>query len=114
MKILLDQDISYRLVNKLSSIFSEVQHVKSCNLLDVKDLTIWNYAKTHSYSVVTFDSDFYDFSLLYGHPPKVIWIRTFDQTSTNIEKLLTNFQLSIQQFLQEDDENSCLEILDQH
>ena len=60
----------------------------------------------------TFDSDFYDFSLLYGHPPKIIWLRTFNQSTNNIEVLLTKFIEQIKEFLDDNDDNSCLEILD--
>ena len=114
MKILLDQNISFRLVQKLNSVFPVIRHVKDFDLIDVKDITIWNYAKSANYSIVTFDSDFYDFSVLYGHPPKIIWIRTYNQTSSNIERIFNQFQVSIHQFLSDEDENSCLEILDQH
>ena len=39
-------------------------------------------------SLVTFDTDFYDLSLLLGNPPKIVWIRTFNQTTKNIELIL--------------------------
>ena len=34
------------------------------------DKQIWEYAKEHDFTIVTFDGDFYDFSLVWGHPPK--------------------------------------------
>jgi len=52
--------------------------------------------------------------LLYGHPPKIIWLRTFNQTSKNIEVMLNNFKYQIKEFLNENDDNSCLEILDKN
>ena len=77
-----------------------------------KDLEIWNYARNCNFTIISFDSDFYDFSLLYGHPPKIIWLRTFNQSTNNIEVLLTKFIEQIKEFLDDNDDNSCLEILD--
>jgi len=114
MKILLDQNISFKLVNKIKEIFEVVNHVKDFGLLDTKDIEIWNFAKNNNFSIISFDSDFFDLSLLYGHPPKIIWLRTFNQTSKNIEIMLNNFNCQIKEFLNKDDDNSCLEILDKN
>ncbi|MFN5442841.1 MAG: DUF5615 family PIN-like protein [Crocinitomicaceae bacterium] len=114
MKILLDQNISFKLVNKIKEIFDVVNHVKDFGLLDTKDIEIWNFAKNNNFSIISFDSDFFDLSLLYGHPPKIIWLRTFNQTSKNIEVMLNNFKYQIKEFLNENDDNSCLEILDKN
>ena len=114
MKILLDQNISFKLVNKIKEIFDVVNHIKDFGLLDTKDIEIWNFAKNNNFSIISFDSDFFDLSLLYGHPPKIIWLRTFNQTSKNIEVMLNNFKYQIKEFLNENDDNSCLEILDKN
>jgi predicted nuclease of predicted toxin-antitoxin system len=114
MRILLDQNLSFKLANKLKPIFGDVFHIKDFDLLNTKDSVIWQFAKTNNYSIISFDSDFYDISILNGYPPKIIWIRTFDQTSKNIEAILINFQKQIIQFLSENDDNSCLEILDKN
>jgi len=45
------------------------------------DAHIWEYAATHDFTIVTQDSDFSERVALYGHPPKVIWLRT-GNTST--------------------------------
>ena len=112
MKILLDQNISFKLVPKLKVLFDDVFHVNDFNLINSKDLEIWNYARNCNFTIISFDSDFYDFSLLYGHPPKIIWLRTFNQSTNNIEVLLTKFIEQIKEFLDDNDDNSCLEILD--
>jgi predicted nuclease of predicted toxin-antitoxin system len=112
MKILLDQNISFKLVPKLKELFNDVFHVNDFNLIDSKDLEIWNYARNGNFSIISFDSDFYDFSLLYGYPLKIIWLRTFNQSTKNIEVLLAKFKEQIKEFLDDNDDNSCLEILD--
>ncbi len=76
MKLLLDENLSRRLVDPLSAIFEEVQHVVLCGLMHLDDQTIWHYAGRQGLIVVTKDGDFADLSLLRGHPPKVIWLKS--------------------------------------
>jgi len=75
VKILFDQNISFRLVNLLKTTFEQVDHVKSLGLTDATDLEIWNFAFKNNYTIVTFDSDFIDLATLKGSPPKIIWLR---------------------------------------
>ena len=104
MKLLLDQNISYRLVKKLESIFPGIQQVTGLGLANKPDRSIWDI-------IVTFDSDFYDLSLTEGHPPKIIWIKSGNTTTENLAKLLSEKSIQIQQF-GEDKELGCLEIID--
>jgi predicted nuclease of predicted toxin-antitoxin system len=52
------------------------------------DRQIWTFAKENEYAIVTFDADFCELATLYGHPPKIIWLR-FGNTTTQslVEKL---------------------------
>jgi predicted nuclease of predicted toxin-antitoxin system len=111
VKLLLDQNISYRLVNKIISMFPETEQVKRLGLENKPDREIWDFAKKENYTIVTFDSDFYDMSLLLGHPPKVIWLKLGNTTTKNIESILIEKSDQIKAFL-EDRELSCLEIMD--
>ncbi|MGD1847635.1 MAG: DUF5615 family PIN-like protein [Salibacteraceae bacterium] len=72
MKLLLDQNISYRVALRLSHVYSDIKHISQLGLENGSDTTIWLYARTHNYLVVSFDSDFYDLSLVWGSPPKII------------------------------------------
>jgi predicted nuclease of predicted toxin-antitoxin system len=112
MKLLFDQNISFRILKKLDKSFSECKHVSDCNLQDSEDLNIWKFAKLNAYAIVTFDSDFYDISLINGHPPKIIWIRTGNLTTIEIAKLLNSKKDIIERFLYEEDYKklSCLEV----
>ena len=74
MKLLFDQNISYRITHQLKEYFSECRHVFDCKLTDCEDLEIWKFAKENDFVIVTFDADFYDISILNGHPPKIIWL----------------------------------------
>ena len=88
------------------------RQVRDGNLENSSDTVIWNFAKEGEYCIVTFDSDFYDLSLVKGFPPKIIWLRTGNTSTKNIEKLLRENQLLIQEFIDNKDytEISCLEI----
>jgi len=82
--LLFDQNISYRLVSKLSDYYPGCQQVHKLGLTNAEDIDIWDYARKNNYAIVTFDADFYDIGLLNGCPPKIIWLRTgkFDNKST--------------------------------
>ena len=112
MKLLFDQNISFRIVKLLSKSFEDCEHLSECNLLNSEDSQIWTYAKEHKYSIVTFDSDFYDISLIKGHPPKIIWIRTVNSSTKEIVKLLSNNKTQLLNFLENPELNdiSCLEL----
>jgi predicted nuclease of predicted toxin-antitoxin system len=84
--------------------------VRQLDLENKSDKQIWEYAKQHDFIIVTFDSDFYDFSLVWGHPPKIIWIRTSNQTTQNIEKIIRKHCDAISDF-QNDNDLACLEII---
>ena len=111
MKLLLDQNISFRLVKKLESLFPGTQQVNSLSLIDKPDRLIWEFAKKEGFTIVTFDSDFYDLSLTQGHPPKLIWIKSGNVTTENLYRILSAKASQILLF-EEDQELSCLEIVD--
>ncbi|MCB0479115.1 MAG: DUF5615 family PIN-like protein [Crocinitomicaceae bacterium] len=111
MKILFDQNISFRLVNRVKDIFPLAHQVREVGIENFSDREIWLYAQKENYIIVTFDSDFYDFSVIWGQPPKIILIKSFNQTSDNIEGLLRKHLKTIHAF-SEDEELACLEIID--
>jgi predicted nuclease of predicted toxin-antitoxin system len=109
VKLLLDQNISFRLVGAIEKDFPGTQQVRKLGLENSSDKVIWDYAKASNFIIVTFDSDFYDLSLLHGHPPKIIWLRSGNLTTSNVERVLT---MKIEQikYFSEDPGISCLEI----
>ena len=58
---------------------------------------------------MTFDSDFCDLITLKGFPPKIIWIRTGNTTTKNLELIIREKCEIIKVFLAED--YGCLEII---
>ncbi|MEX2380462.1 MAG: DUF5615 family PIN-like protein [Vicingaceae bacterium] len=112
MRLLFDQNISFRVSKKLTDQFPACKHVSDCGLMDCSDSDIWEYAQKNNYSIITFDSDFYDISVINGHPPKIIWIRSGNLTTKEIVKLLIHNKNAIDKFINNKDFNdiSCLEL----
>ena len=107
MKLLLDQNISYKLVKQLEEYFPESSHVKLENLSESNDFEIWKFAKDNDFTIVTQDVDFSEISFIRGIPPKIIWLKCGNTTSQYIfETLIINFN-SIINFINEPD-TSCL------
>lgn len=112
MKLLFDQNISFRIVNKVSDKFPESKHVSQVGLNDSEDIDIWQYARMGNYVIVTFDSDYYDISLINGCPPKLIWLRTGNLTTEEIKNVLISNAVVIHDFILnlEEVDIACLEI----
>ena len=98
MKLLLDQNVSHRLVRRLSSIYPGSTHVRSVGLHEAEDSEVWQYALDHELTIVTKDSDFHVRSILDGHPPKVIWITRGNCTTDDIESILRGFHEQLAAF----------------
>lgn len=79
MKLLLDENLSYKLAKLLSDEYPDSTHVALNNLEGASDEQIWEYAKEEGYIIVTQDADFHEYSLLYGGPPLVVWLRCGNQ-----------------------------------
>ncbi|MGI8584137.1 MAG: DUF5615 family PIN-like protein [Chitinophagaceae bacterium] len=112
MKLLLDENISFKLVKKLSNDFPDIIHVKSLQLTSINDTVIFNYAKNNNLAIVTFDEDYFTLSVLNGFPPKVIWLRTGNISTRNVEALLKSKRNTVTSFLNDNsvDAYGCLEI----
>jgi len=65
---------------------------------DATDTVIWEYAKRNGFVIVSKDSDFQARSLLYGHPPKIIWLRVGNCPVSTIENLPRNQSVAIHTF----------------
>ncbi|MBX9255725.1 DUF5615 family PIN-like protein [Desmonostoc muscorum CCALA 125] len=98
MKLLLDENLSDRIIPQILDLYPNSCHVKALALTNTDDLVIWEYAKANDFVIVSKDSDFHQRSLLYGHPPKFIYIRIGNNpTSKIVTTLRDNFD-TISQF----------------
>ncbi|MBK9017871.1 MAG: DUF5615 family PIN-like protein [Saprospiraceae bacterium] len=97
MKLLLDANLSRRLVKRLSTDFLLVEHVTRTGLtIPASDQEIWNWARTNEYHIVTNDEDFSNLLILRGFPPKVILIRRGNQNTEQVAALLVASQNEIE------------------
>jgi len=113
VKLLFDQNISYKIITKLSTHFPDSTHVREAKMQESSDREIWEFAKANSYTIVTYDSDFSNLVSLLGHPPKVIWIKSGNNSTDFLTSLLINHVDIIKEFISATEYESigCLELL---
>jgi len=84
MKLLLDQNVSRRLISGLSEYFPDSNQVAVLGMGESLDIDIIDYARDNGFAIVTHDSDFQDYVSLHGGPPLVIWLRCGNQPNKEI------------------------------
>lgn len=109
MKLLFDQNLSPRLVGRLSDVYPGSIHVSEVGLARALDRAIWEYAREHGFAVVTKDADFGELSVLEGFPPNVVWIRRGNCSTEEIETLLRRRENAVKQ-LREEGETGVIEL----
>ena len=109
MKLLLDQNISRKLVDQLEKFFPGTTHIGVLGMETASDEMVWNHARENEFVLVTQDSDFSDRAVLFGHPPKVIWLRLGNVSTGHMMEVLQSHRLSINAFYK-DDARGCLVI----
>jgi predicted nuclease of predicted toxin-antitoxin system len=72
VKLLLDHNLSFRLVRALAGLYPGSMHVRDLGMTTAPDDVIWTFAGQHGLTIVSKDSDFYYGSMLLGPPPKVL------------------------------------------
>jgi predicted nuclease of predicted toxin-antitoxin system len=100
VKLLFDQNLSYRLPARLADVFPDSAHVRAPNLDQAPDDQIWEYARAKGFCIVTQDSDFAERSRLYGAPPKVVWLRCGNSTPQQVEAILRRNAVLITELIQ--------------
>ena len=91
MKLLLDENLSRRLVPFLQHDYPGSSQVVLLGMESASDKEVWLRAKNDGYVIVTRDADFQDLSLVWGQPPQVIRLRTFNQSrATTLKVLIDN------------------------
>ncbi|MFN6040068.1 MAG: DUF5615 family PIN-like protein [Bacteroidota bacterium] len=103
MKLLFDQNISFKVSKRLQDVFPHSKHVSDLRLQSASDIDIWTFAKTNDYCIVTYDWDFIDLSTLYGFPPKIILLRFGNSSVENMVEKFNSQMVSIINFLESSD-----------
>ena len=103
MKLLFDQNLSFKLCRGLAALYPNSSHVRPQGLDAAEDEAVWQFALANNFVIVTKDSDFDGLSALKGHPPKVIRLRCGNQTRRHIENLLRQNHPHIVRFINDAD-----------
>ena len=78
--------------------FPDSEHVREIGLKGQTDEDIWNHAKLHGFTIISKDKDFYQRALLYGSPPKFIWLRLGNCTRDELLALIQRHEPDILAF----------------
>lgn len=109
MRLLFDQNLSYRLCARLADLFPDSSQVRLVGLDQADDRVIWEHARMGGFAIVTQDADFAELSALFGAPPRVIWLRCGYQPTGAVERLIRHHAEDIAT-LDRESAISCLEI----
>ncbi len=98
MKLLVDQNLSPRLLTLVGELFPQSVHVRSIDLGSALDEELWAVAATKGFVILSKDADFHQLSLVKGPLPKVIWIRLGNASTEAIAGLLRRHITDIEAF----------------
>ncbi len=108
MKALLDQNLSFRLVEVLLPRFPGSCHVRDVGLAGEDDERIWALAKAEEFVIVTKDNDFLARALVRGHPPQVVQVCLGNASTVQIASLLRARLDDIERFVADNTESVFL------
>lgn len=109
MRLLFDQNLSFKLCRLFTDLFPGSDHVRLVGLAEADDRAIWAFAKANGFVLVSHDADFAELAAVVGPPPKVKWLRTGNLPTAAIENALRRHAEAIVAF-DRDSETACLEI----
>jgi predicted nuclease of predicted toxin-antitoxin system len=88
VKLLFDENLSHKLAHRLADLFPDSAHVRDIGMKAADDPKVWEYAKDNDFMIVSKDADMHDLSLVFGNPPKVVWIRLGNCSTAQVEYLM--------------------------
>jgi len=107
VKLLFDENLSPSLPRRVADLFSNSVHVRDVGMKATDDPIVWEYAKNNDFLIVSKDADMHDLSLVFGNPPKVVWLRLGNCSTRQVEELLRR-DFDIIKLFHEDDSVSLL------
>lgn len=99
MKLLLDENLSRRLVPFLQIAYPGTSQVVLLGMESASDREIWQTAQDNDFVIVTRDADFEELSIVLGQPPKNIWLKVKNQSRAVILKILIDNLITIEDAL---------------
>lgn len=112
MKLLLDLNISYKVIKRINRIYGEVDQIGRLGMSQMDDAMIFQFARTNGYTIITFDAYFHERNLLANSSIKVIWLKLSNTSTENIINILRDNRKEIKAFIN-DESFTCLEITDE-
>jgi predicted nuclease of predicted toxin-antitoxin system len=103
VKLLLDENLSPRLLRQIDDLFAGSVHVRSVELEQTPDREIWEFARFNGFAILTADADFQDLAVSLGHPPKIILLKGCDYGNAVAEALIRSQAVRIADFLADEE-----------
>ena len=100
MKLLFDENLSHKLVDRLDDLFSGSPHVRLHGMAWAADPAVWAFAQELGFVILSKDEDFHHLSFLRGAPPKVIGIALGNCSTSAVEMLLRTSRVVIMGFIE--------------
>ena len=72
----------------MADLFPDSLHVRDVGMKTTDDPIVWYYAKDGDFMIVSKDADMHDLCLVFGNPPKVIWLRLGNCSTRLVEAAL--------------------------
>lgn len=100
MKLLLDENLSRRLVPFLQHDYPGSNQVVLLGMESASDKEVWKKARDDDFVILTRDADFQELSLVWGQPPKVIRLKTLNQSrAATLKVLIENRDVIVESLL---------------
>ncbi len=99
MKLLLDFNLSPRLIPLLAELFPGSTHLKLLGFDgETEDEKIWTFARENGFALLTSDADFLRISKQRGDPPKLIRLEKMNYRTRFAAELLRRNAIRIAEF----------------
>ncbi len=98
-RLLLDQNLSPRLVRLLQDAYPHSAHVSSLGLDRAPDAVVWKAALDGGFVLVSKDADFPEMAAVRGTPPRVLWLRHGNASTQDTEALLRASAGTVEAFI---------------
>lgn len=98
LKLLFDENLSFRLVELLGADYPGSTHVDLIGMRGASDEAVWQFAGAEDLVLVSKDDDFRHLSLVRGAPPKVVWLNVGNCDTRTVMRILHDAKHRIQTF----------------
>ena len=110
MRLLVDENVSWRLAAYLRPHCEVVLHVRNIGLAESPDTSIWRYARQHGYDLLAKDEDFVRLVVAEGFPPRVVALQNAQVPVKMLAKFLLARLPQLEAFLGEQTEFGMLQL----